>query len=198
MKWTKSMIRRKIEYLDTITGLEGGELPISFDNSYDSIGHFGGTEGKERGLTFSRLYFQSPYFSKRMACEAIMHEYAHFMSHMRGEKPGHGREWRECCRKIGLVDHFWVYRPDINREYLEEELGCSARQKLNLKNYMKALERYEAGMRIMHPAFGSGMVESREGEGESMRLTVRFGKEMKLLNARWVDDHCKVESEAVA
>ena len=27
MKWTKSMIRRKIEYLDTITGLEGGELP---------------------------------------------------------------------------------------------------------------------------------------------------------------------------
>lgn len=198
MKWTKSMIRRKIEYLDTITGLEGGELPISFDNSYDSIGHFGGTEGKERGFTFSRLYFQSPYFSKRMACETIMHEYAHYMSHMRGERPGHGQEWRECCRKIGLVDHFWVYRPGDNRKYLEEEMGCSPHQKLNLENRMKALERYEAGMRIVHPTFGSGMIEGREGEGESTRLIVRFGTEMKLLSARWVNDHCLVESEEAA
>jgi len=44
-------------------------------------------------------------------------------------------------------------------------------------------ERWGIGMQVMHSSFGPGIIESRSGGGEDMKLTVRFqsGKTRKLL-----------------
>lgn len=74
-KWTEADIREEMAKLDLKTGLNGAELPISFNNSKCTLGLYYSTNGGS--FKFSNYYFQDPNWPIEAALDVIRHEYAH-------------------------------------------------------------------------------------------------------------------------
>jgi hypothetical protein len=134
------------------------------------------------------------------------HEYAHYMQYnmqIPAEytwQPGHhGSAWKYCCSLIGaaptpfykageaLLDHDYdkqmkqktiFHQESKLRDHIKRERDYRAAEGRNVQ--------YQVGEEIQHPKFGTGTIEAIEKLDRSVRLTIRFGDEIKKIDQKWL------------
>ena len=50
----------------------------------------------------------------------------------------------------------------------------------------KDLSAFKIGIKVKHPKFGDGIVEAIEQMTGSVRLSIRFGNEVKVIDQKWL------------
>ena len=184
MIWFEEDIREEIRKLDKKTGLNGASFPIKFNKSNSILAYYRSIDAKSGEFCFSVNYFQNENYTKKEAIETIRHEYAHYMNHVIYRSFGHGPTWRKCCSDIGAVAQR-VYNRRLNNYFLLER-----------EKEQEMLERCDslvAGVKINHPIYGTGVVESTQGDLKDKCLSVSFAMTgIKILTAKWVLENCEV------
>lgn len=90
--WDEERIREEFKKLDSITGLHGADLPITFGKAKHTLGCFyiDTINKKPKKFHFSLFYFGNPKWSEASALDVIRHEYAHYMDYMFNGNSSHG------------------------------------------------------------------------------------------------------------
>lgn len=180
-EWSEVTIRNEISRLDTITGLAGAKLPISFSNAKRTLGQYSCANGGS--FRFSNFYFQDKTWPVEEAVDVIRHEYAHYMDHMLYGNLGHGATWKHCCVIVGAlpIRCYDEARAKYHQQKHEEE-----------SNLNKHLDRYNVGDWINHPQFGHGIIENIQGDALGRFIVVRFDTVgTKKLSLVWVNSNCR-------
>lgn len=187
MIWTEEAIRDELRRLDAVTGLNGAALPIEFTNARRVLGSFCHSDIEPLCFRFSRPWMTGDDLAHAQAIDVIRHEYAHYMDYMDRGTSSHGRQWKDCCRRIGAepAAHF---NHLLNYYYLLREQEAREREAV--------IARYAPGADIMHPSYGAGTIVSCSGDGASRRITVRFGDGQRMLSVAWVVDNCTLMPDA--
>ena len=90
--WDEERIREEFKKIDSITGLHGADLPITFGKAKHTLGcfYFHTINKKPYKFHFPLLYFGDPEWSEASALDVIRHEYAHYMNCVLHGESGHG------------------------------------------------------------------------------------------------------------
>jgi hypothetical protein len=60
------------------------------------------------------------------------------------------------------------------------------RREKKYQNDKNSVVQYEVGETVKHPKFGEGIVEKIEQLTGSVRLHIRFGEEIKMIDQKWL------------
>lgn len=180
--WNEDIIRKELQRLDNITGLDGAALPIHFKNTKCVLGQY---DAIEMSFMFSNYYFQDIEWPIEEALDVIRHEYAHYMSHMiYGEQGlGHNKYWRKCCNDVGA---------NPTRCYNKERAEYYRKKHEDEDKVCAKFDNYRVGNRIIHPKFGEGIIQEVFGKELNRSVTVDFGNlGIKRLGLIWIDNNCE-------
>ena len=133
------------------------------------------------------------------------HEYAHYMQyHITIPKeytfqPGlHGSAWKYCCSLVGAVPtpYYRVGEALMKKDYDKVlknpiydrtvTMRDNYRREKTYQNNRNSVVQYEIGEEVKHPKFGTGYVEHIEQMECSVRLHIRFGEELKIIDQKWL------------
>lgn len=212
-------IRALYDSLDKEFGLNSSHIPINFGNDMDVLGSY----TLESSTKEEQFYFSLPFvshsakrpLSKEDRLDLYKHEYAHFMQFNMDipEKymwqPGiHGSAWKYCCSLVGAAPTPYY---KVGEGLKKHDYDKALTNKINDKtipirdNYRREQEyqakknsavRYLVGDTVKHPKFGEGIVEEIEPLSGSVRLTIRFGDELKKIDQKWLlRSQCKKQSD---
>lgn len=177
--WNEETIRKELKRLDSITGLNGGELPIRFGKAKSYLGLYYPSEGK--GFYFSTYYFENPDFQVESALDVIRHEYAHYMNHIVYNGYGHDKTWKKCCSIVGASPSR-CYSKDRNEYHKAKH---QQEQQMD-----ERLKKYKVGQTITHPCFGKGIIKKIEKSGKSLYADIDFNYCDKKISLAWIDEKC--------
>ncbi|MEE0955584.1 MAG: hypothetical protein U0L49_07150 [Eubacterium sp.] len=206
-------IREKIRILyrslDAKLGLAGAKLPIWFRWDTEALGAYvpeGEDVPEHFAFSLGFLGYTEGSLSAEDKKDLFLHEYAHYMTHhmeipksYRFQGGAHGSAWKYCCSLIGAApsevhrtgmgkekhDYSRELRNPINDRYAgERDIHRREQEYRAVKN---RIIRYSEGERIEHPKFGDGIIEKIEQTQNSVRLHIRFGKEIKKIDQKWLD-----------
>lgn len=184
MIWTEEMIRAEIKRLDRITGLQGGDLPITFNKARNTLACY---RHKPASFTFSIRYFQDPAFPREEALDTIRHEYAHYMDEVLYGESGHGATWKACCRRIGARP-MRLYQQSADQYFRNVH-------KREAETQNQVVSTFQPGTTLRHPAFGIGQVLRIVQQQPQSRLEIRFDSgEVRSFSAAWCLEHCSLLS----
>ncbi len=185
IRWTENAIRKELSRLDKKTGLNGADLPISFNNARCTLGLYCSANGGS--FKFSNYYYQDPNWPVEEAIDTIRHEYAHYMDHMLYGHGGHGSTWKLCCEIVGATPI---------RCYTEKRADCYRQKHLEEDKLSERYDTYHIGDAIEHPKFGDGVIIDIFGESVNRIVTIEFTiAGVKKLGLAWVDSNCKKYAE---
>lgn len=195
--------------LDRQLGLKGAELPITFGYDENALGHYmPETTDTDEQFHFSLAfigYCMKDQISKEERENLYKHEYAHYMTRYLTIpkeytwQPGtHGSAWKYCCSLIGATTSKY-FKPGEN---LEEGYETHLKKLAVDHNTVRLLDTYNrekqyqanknrqvqfsVGDIIDHPKFGRGTIENIEQMAGSVRLSIRFGDELKEIDQKWL------------
>lgn len=195
--------------LDKKFHLNGAGIPISFGFDKDLLGSYTQAgNGKKEHFHFS-LYFlgysvEHP-LSKEDRLDLYKHEYAHYMQYnyeipkQYEWQPGiHGSAWKYCCSLVGAAptpyykageallkhDYDKALKNPIHDKTIP--LRDTYRRERKYQESKNSVVQYEVGEIIKHPKFGEGCIEHIEQLSGSVRLHIRFGDEVKVIDQKWL------------
>lgn len=202
-------IRALYRELDKKYHLFGALVPITFGFDRDLLGSYtrAGIDEEEH-FHFSLLFIgrsvERP-LGKEDRQDLYKHEYAHYMEHyMEIPKeyqwqPGlHGSAWKYCCSLVGAAptpyykageslmkhDYDKVLKNPINDKTVP--IRDQYRREKEYQNQKNRVVQYQVGESVKHPKFGTGIVEEVEQMTGSVRLHIRFGEEVKIIDQKWL------------
>ena len=195
--------------LDKKFHLNGAGIPISIGFDKDLLGSYTQAgNGKKEHFHFS-LYFvgysvEHP-LSKEDRLDLYKHEYAHYMQYnyeipkQYEWQPGiHGSAWKYCCSLVGAAPtpYYKAGEALLKHDYdkaLKNPIHDKAiplrdnyRRERKYQESKNSIVHYEIGEIIKHPKFGEGCIEHIEQLSGSVRLHIRFGEEMKVIDQKWL------------
>lgn len=204
-----AQIRALYAELDRKFRLCGAEVPITFGLETDLLGSYTRSgDGEQEHFHFSLLFIgysvEHP-LGKEDRMDLYRHEYAHYMQYNM-DIPGqytwqsgiHGSAWKYCCSLVGAVptpyyragealmnhDYDKVLNNPINDRTVS--LRDNYRREKQYQNSRNQMIQYEVGDKVEHPKFGTGNIEAIEQGSGSVRLHIRFGKEVKTIDQKWL------------
>ena len=204
-----AQIRALYDELDDKFHLSGAKIPITFGLDKDLLGSYTRAgHGEKEHFHFS-LYFigysvEHP-LSKEDRMDLFKHEYAHYMQYnypipkQYEWQPGiHGSAWKYCCSLVGaaptpyykageaLMKHNYdkVLKNPIHDKTVPLRDNYRREQKYQEKKNRKV--QYKLGETVSHPKFGEGTIEQIEQMSTSVRLHIRFGSEIKIIDQKWL------------
>lgn len=204
-----AQIRALYDELDHKFHLSGAKIPITFGLDKDLLGSYTRAgHGEKEHFHFS-LYFigysvEHP-LSKEDRMDLFKHEYAHYMQYnypilkQYEWQPGiHGSAWKYCCSLVGaaptpyykageaLMKHNYdkVLKNPIHDKTVPLRDNYRREQKYQENKNSKV--QYKLGETVSHPKFGEGTIEQIEQMSTSVRLHIRFGSEIKIIDQKWL------------
>lgn len=204
-----AQIRALYTELDKKFHLHGAQVPINFGFDRNRLGAYvQKRHDEEEHFHFSLLFIgyavKNP-LSKEDRMDLYKHEYAHYMQYnmeIPNEytwQPGiHGSAWKYCCSLVGAAptpyyragealmkhDYDKVLKNPIHDKTVT--LRDNYRREQEYRNQKDREVKFGVGERIEHPKFGSGMIEKIEQMTGSVRLHIRFGEEVKMIDQKWL------------
>lgn len=176
-------IRQELKRLDKITGLNAAVLPIKFGNAQKTLGRFSYSNKDSLEFYFSSHYFSDPDFPIEEKLDTIRHEYAHYMDYMLHGHSSHGPKWKKCCIKVGAFPTRCFNQERAN-SFIEKH------HKENLSNQI--LDKYQPGLIVIHPSYGSGITTKIYGQSLSRIAIVKFAGDIeKKLSLLWISEKCQ-------
>lgn len=155
-------------------------------------------------LLFAGYSVENP-LGKEDRMDLYKHEYAHYMQYNMPIpkeytfQPGiHGSAWKYCCSLVGAVptpyyragealmkqDYNKILRNPIRDKTVT--MRDTYRREQTYQHSRDRLVQYELGEEVKHPKFGTGQVEKIEQMTGSVRLHIRFGEEVKVIDQKWL------------
>ena len=202
-------IRAVYAELDKKFRLNSANIPITFGFDKDLLGSYTQAgNGKKEHFHFS-LYFvgysvEHP-LTKEDRLDLYKHEYAHYMQYnyeIPKEyewQPGiHGSAWKYCCSLVGAAPTPYYKAGEALMEHNYEKalknpihdktipIRDTYRREKKYQNDKNSIVQYEVGETVDHPKFGSGTIEKIEQLPGSVRLHIRFGKDVKVIDQKWL------------
>lgn len=202
-------IRAVYAELDKKFHLNSGNIPITFGFDKELLGSYTQAgSGKKEQFHFS-LYFvgysvEHP-LTKEDRLDLYKHEYAHYMQYNYPVpkeyewQPGiHGSAWKYCCSLVGaaptpyykageaLIEH--NYEKALKNPIHDKTVPMrdTYRREKKYQNDKNSVVQYEVGETVKHPKYGEGIVEKIEQLTGSVRLHIRFGEEIKMIDQKWL------------
>ena len=204
-----AQIRALYAELDKKFHLNGAKVPITFGMEMDSLGSYTRAgHGEKEHFHFSLLfvgYAVAKPLSKEDRLDLYKHEYAHYMQYNMDIpkqyewQPGiHGSAWKYCCSLVGAAptpyykagealmkkDYEKVLKNPIHDKTVP--LRDTYRRERKYQEQKNSVVHYQAGEMVEHPKFGKGVVENIEQLTGSVRLHIRFGEEVKVIDQKWL------------
>ena len=195
--------------LDKKFHLNGAKVPLTFGMDKDLLGSYTRAgEDESEHFHFSLLFVgrsvERP-LEKEDRMDLYKHEYAHYMQyHMEIPKEylwqagTHGSAWKYCCSLIGAVPTPYyrageaLMKPDYEK-VLKQKIYDKT---IPIRDIYRREKEYQAqknreiqfqiGEEIKHPKFGIGIIEGIEQMTGSVRLSIRFGEEVKVIDQKWL------------
>lgn len=204
-----AQIRALYEELDRKLRLCGAKVPITFGFEQDLLGSYTQAGiGEQEHFHFSLLfagYAVAHPLSKEERMDLYKHEYAHYMQYNMPIpkeytfKPGiHGSAWKYCCSLIGAVptpyykagealmhhDYDKVLTNPIHDKTVS--MRDNYRRERTYQNSKNSVVQYKVGEIVKHPKFGEGNIEAIEPQEGAVRLRIRFGEDVKVIDQKWL------------
>lgn len=202
-------IRAVYAELDKKFRLNSANIPITFGFDKDLLGSYTQAgNGKKEHFHFS-LYFvgysvEHP-LTKEDRLDLYKHEYAHYMQYnyeIPKEyewQPGiHGSAWKYCCSLVGAAPTPYYKAGEALMEHNYEKalknpihdktipMRDTYRREKKYQNDKNSIVQYEVGETVDHPKFGPGTIEKIEQLAGSVRLHIRFGEDVKVIDQKWL------------
>lgn len=204
-----AQIRALYAEFDKRFHLNGANIPIDFGFDKDLLGSYTqAVNGKKEHFHFS-LYFvgyslEHP-LSKEDRLDLYKHEYAHYMQYnytipkQYEWQPGiHGSAWKYCCSLVGaaptpyykageaLMKHNYdkVLKNPIHDKTVP--LRDTYRREQQYQKDKNSVVQYKLGETVIHPKFGVGCIQNIEQVPGSVRLHIRFGNDLKIIDQKWL------------
>lgn len=202
-------IRAVYAELDKKFRLNSANIPITFGFDKDLLGSYTQAgNGKKEHFYFS-LYFvgysvEHP-LTKEDRLDLYKHEYAHYMQYnyeIPKEyewQPGiHGSAWKYCCSLVGAAPTPYYKAGEALMEHNYEKalknpihdktipIRDTYRREKKYQNDKNRIVQYEVGETVDHPKFGPGTIEKIEQLAGSVRLHIRFGEDVKVIDQKWL------------
>ena len=195
--------------LDRKFHLNGAKVPLTFGLETDLLGSYTrASEDEQEHFHFSLLFVgrsvERP-LEKEDRMDLYKHEYAHYMQYNTKIpkeylwQPGtHGSAWKYCCSLVGAVPTPY-YR--AGEALMKPDYEKVLKQKIHDKtipirdNYRREKEyqaqknreiQFQIGEEIQPPKFGAGVIEGIEQMSGSVRLSIRFGDDVKAIDQKWL------------
>lgn len=195
--------------LDQQFGLHGANVPFVFKYDEEVLGSYTPKSATTREHFFFSLFFitfcNKDSMHQADKIDLYKHEYAHYMiAHMEIPEeytwqPGkHGSAWKYCCSLIGaaptpyykigegLKKHDYkkaLTNPWADKSYAEKDIY---RRKTEAQQKQDSVVKYSVGDLVKHPSYGSGTIEEIVEKAGAVRLRIRFGEELKLIDQKWL------------
>lgn len=205
----KAEVQALYKDLDKKFHLRGAKVPVTFGLEDNLLGAYTRAgDGEEEHFHFSLLfvgYAMEHPLSREDRMDLFKHEYAHYMQYnMEIPKeyqwqPGtHGSAWKYCCSLVGaaptpyykageaLMKHNYdkVLKNPIHDKTVP--IRDTYRREREYQNQKNSVVQYQVGETVKHPKFGDGAVEKIEQMQGSVRLYIRFGSEVKVIDQKWL------------
>ena len=204
-----AQIRALYAELDKKYHLRGAEVPISFGFEKDLLGSYTQAGMNEEEHFHFSLFFVGYAVKNPLGKEEHMdlykHEYAHYMQYNMSipkeytwQAGIHGSAWKYCCSLIGAAPTpFYKAGEALMKHDYEKALKNPIQDKsVTIRdNYRREQEyhdsknrvvQFEIGEEVKHPKFGTGVIEEIEQMTGSVRLHIRFGEELKMIDQKWL------------
>ena len=204
-----AQIRALYEELDKKFHLAAAKVPITFGFNQDLLGSYTQAgHGEKEHFHFSLLFIgysvEHP-LSKEDRMDLYKHEYAHYMQYNMNIpkqyewQPGiHGSAWKYCCSLVGAAptpyykageallkqDYDKVLKNPIHDKTIP--LRDTYRREKEYQNNKNSIVQYQIVETVNHPKFGEGVVEEIQQLSGSVRLHIRFGNELKMIDQKWL------------
>ena len=204
-----AQIRALYDELDHKFHLSGAKIPITFGLDKDLLGSYTRAgHGEKEHFHFS-LYFigysvEHP-LSKEDRMDLFKHEYAHYMQYnypipkQYEWQPGiHGSAWKYCCSLVGAAPTPYYKAGEALMKYNYDKvlknpihdkmvpLRDNYRREQKYQENKNSKVQYKLGETVSHPKFGEGTIEQIEQMSTSVRLHIRFGSEIKIIDQKWL------------
>ena len=205
----RAEIQTLYQELDRKFGLHGAEVRITFGYEEDVLGSYKqGTLDEPEQFHFSLLYVgycvRNP-LSREDRMDLFKHEYAHYMQYhfeipsKYQWQPGiHGSAWKYCCSLVGaaptpyykvgesLMEH--NYEKALNHPLKDNYIPVrdQYRSEQEYRKRKNSEVRYRENDIVQHPKYGEGIVEAITVGPASVRLKVRFGDVLKIIDQNWL------------
>lgn len=114
-------------------------------------------------------------------------------------QPGiHGSAWKYCCSLVGASPTPYYKAGEALMEHNYEKalknpihdktvpMRDTYRREKKYQSDKNSVVQYEVGETVNHPKFGEGTVEKIEQLTGSVRLHIRFGEEIKMIDQKWL------------
>lgn len=195
--------------LDQQFHLKGAKVPITFGFEQDLLGSYTQADADtDEHFHFSLLfagYAVEKPLTKEERLDLYKHEYAHYMRvNMTIPKeyewqPGiHGSAWKYCCSLIGAVptpyykagealmpqNYDKILKNPIHDKTIP--LRDNYRREIEYQKQKNRTIRYQVGDTVNHPSFGKGIIEKIQQTTDSVRLHIRFGSDVKIIDQKWL------------
>ena len=204
-----AQIRVLYRELDKKFHLRGAAVPITFGTERDLLGAYRRSQhGEQEHFHFSLLFIgyavEHP-LSKEDRMDLYKHEYAHYMQYnmpipkeYTWQAGTHGSAWKYCCSLIGaaptpyyrageaLLKH--DYKKALKNPIHDKTVTMrdNYRREQEYQNTKNRVIQYEFGEQVDLPKFGQGLVDGIEQTTGSVRLKIRFGEDVKVIDQRWL------------
>lgn len=161
--------------------LEGGNIPIKFNNRTSSLGMFS-IEKPDFCFYFSRYYFDDENMPEEVIKDVIRHEYAHYYAYCVFGSLGHNKYWRAACQVVGANSSRLCTDDFINRQ-----------REVEAKQNCQYLSRLKNGDSLIHKTYGGGVIETKLYHDTAIH-TVLFEHQLtKKLDERWMLQNCEIK-----
>ena len=205
----EAQIRALFQTLDRKFGLRGASVPIRFGYDEAVLGSYTPASAHEKESFYFSLLFigyavKKP-LSKEDRLDLYKHEYAHYMQYnmkipaqYNWQAGKHGSAWKYCCSLTGAAPTpYYKAGEALMKHDYEKKLRSpihdrtvtvrdTYRRKQQHENTRNSIVRYEIGEDVSHPKFGTGNIEHVEQLPGSVRLHIRFGEELKVIDQKWL------------
>lgn len=204
-----AQIRALYAEMDKKFHLYGAQIPISFGFEKNLLGSY-----TQKGINEEEHFHFSLFFvgyavtnplSKEDRIDLYKHEYAHYMQ-FQMEIPKeytwqagiHGSAWKYCCSLIGAVPTPYYkageallkhdYEKALKKPIQDKTIPIrdNYRREQQYKDMKNRVVQFGIGDEVNHPKFGKGIIEKTEQLTGSVRLHIRFGEELKMLDQKWL------------
>ena len=204
-----AQIRSLYVELDKKFHLNGAKVPITFGYETDLLGSYTRAEINEKehfhfSLLFAGYAVERP-LSKEDRLDLYKHEYAHYMrvnmqipKEYEWQSGTHGSAWKYCCSLIGAVPtpYYKAGEALMPRKYdkvlknpIHDKSIPLRDQYRREQEYQKQKNRkiqYQIGETVKHPTFGEGIIEDLTQTDSSVKLHIRFGEAVKIIDQKWL------------
>ena len=202
-------IRNRYAQLDKKFHLNASKIEISFGFDTDVLGAYVMENAREEEHFHFSLLFIGRSLEKPLSTEdrldLYLHEYAHYMQYnyeipkQYEWQPGiHGSAWKYCCSLVGAAptpyykageallkhDYDKALKNPIHDKTIP--LRDNYRRERKYQESKNSVVQYQVGEVINHPKFGEGCIEHIEQLSGSVRLHIRFGEEVKVIDQKWL------------